>query len=174
MECLCFLKRICLSQLFCLLCMCVDLGEFFTQIPVCFLLIPFMHQAFEGLCAKVRGHQDEWAIEPAWCRVPVTLASQKQVTVVFRDDWLGGASGCHSAVFCHPRLNVSVTGPDICLSGSSFSAYFPVAHNLTSWTPLAPSTAPCPWHPEEQNLKALFAECRLGAQALLLMSPVES
>lgn len=48
---------------------------------------------------------------------------------------------------CHPRLDVSITGSDTQLPGSSLPApflpHFPVAHNLTSWTPLASYPAPC-------------------------------
>lgn len=66
LEFLCFLRVFAIHScsVRCV-CVCGSGREFFTQIPVCFLLIPFIHQAFAGLCAKILGHKDEWAIEPA-------------------------------------------------------------------------------------------------------------
>lgn len=48
---------------------------------------------------------------------------------------------------CHLRLGVSITGWDTRLTGSALPApslpHFPVAHNLTSWTPPDHYTALC-------------------------------
>lgn len=78
---------------------------------------------------------------------------------------------------CHLRLDVSITGSDTRLPGSSLPApflpHFPVAHNLTSWTPLARYTAPCSLASGGAELKSTVCRVLSGCPGSAVHGPRE-
>lgn len=78
---------------------------------------------------------------------------------------------------CHLRLDVSITGSDTRLPGSALPApslpHFPVAHNLTSWTPPARHTAPCSLAGEGAELKSPVCRVLSGCPGSAVHEPRE-